>query len=450
LENIHLSNTPVAIEGGDNTTVLQGTPANSYISAWGEGHSYTPNGPNNFQGSIQPVSRPASLLQADGKYYERSKPQYEQYRVSDFISARSVGATGDGHTDDTKALQKAINLASAQRKILFVDHGDYLVSKTIHVPAGSRIVGEAYSVILSYGRFFNNINSPKPVVQIGKPGETGTVEWSDMIVSTQGQQRGAILFEYNIKSPAGTPTGVWDVHARIGGFAGSNLQLAQCPTTPNVTITAANLDYDCIAAFLTVHITKSAAGIYLENNWIWTADHDVEDPQLRQITVYTGRGLLDESRSGPVWLVGTAVEHHVKYEYQFVNTQDVFAGQVSAFQRSQFDQADDYCDRSKQRRHTINRTRAPLFHSHSLLDFTTRSSLRRLFRLMATLSRQLTVGVFELLTPTAFPFTAQDFIRSSTTILPIVRLKAMARSAKTESSVWRVTAVLSLFTMKTQ
>lgn len=106
--------------------------------------------------------------------------------------------------------------------------------------------------------------------------------------------------------------------------------LAQCPSTPDVTITAANLDSDCIAAFLTVHITKSAYGIYLENDWIWTADHDVEDPQLRQITVYAGRGLLDES-PGPVWLVGTSVEHHVKYEYQFVNAQNVFAGQVSRY-----------------------------------------------------------------------------------------------------------------------
>ena len=328
LENIHLSNVPIAVLGGANTTALAGTPTNSYISAWGEGHSYTPNGPNDFQGPIAPVSRPSSLLQSDGNYLQMSKPQYEQYSVRDFISARDVGATGDGHSDDTKALQKAINLALQQRKILFIDHGDYLVSKTVYIPPGSRIVGEAFSVILSHGPFFNNIKKPKPVVQIGKPGDSGTVEWSDMIVSTQGQQRGAILFQYNIKSPAGSPSGVWDVNARIGGFAGSNLQLAQCPTTPNITVTAANLDYDCISGFLTVHITKSAAGLYLENNWIWTADHDVEDPQLRQITVYNGRGLLDES-AGPVWLVGTAVEHHVKYEYQFVNAQNVFAGQAS-------------------------------------------------------------------------------------------------------------------------
>ena len=345
LENVHLSNVPVAVEGGNNRTALRGTPVNSYISAWGEGHSYTPNGPNDFQGFIQPVSRPASLLGADGGYYQRSKPQYEQYGRKHFISARDVGATGDGKTDDTKALQRAINLAVAKGKILFVDHGDYLVSKTIHIPAGSKIVGESYSVILSYGRYFNNINNPKPVVQIGKPGEVGAIEWTDMIVSTQGQQRGAILFEYNIKSPSSAPTGVWDVHARIGGFAGSNLQLAQCPTTPNITVTADNLNYQCIAAYLTVHITKHAAGLYLENDWIWTADHDVEDPQLRQITIYTGRGLLDESAAGPVWLVGTAVEHHVKYEYQFVNAGNVFAGQVrtsqSAYNLQQANSATD-------------------------------------------------------------------------------------------------------------
>ncbi|KAK3722123.1 hypothetical protein LTR37_002556 [Vermiconidia calcicola] len=328
LENIHLNNVRIAIENGNNATVLEGTPSNSYIAAWAMGHSYTPNGPNNFSGTIAPAPRSAGLIDVSGNYYQRSKPQYEQYTASAFISARDQGATGNGRTDDTSALQEAIYAALAQQKILFVDHGDYLVSSTIYIPPGSRMVGESYSVILSYGSFFNNINTPKPVVQIGKPGDLGVIEWSDMIVSTQGQQRGAILFEYNINSPTTTPTGVWDVHARIGGFAGSELLLAQCPTTPNTTVTASNLDNECIAAFLTVHITPSAAGIYLENDWVWVADHDVEDEELTQITVYAGRGLLDESTTGPVWLVGTSVEHHVKYEYQFANTRNVFAGQI--------------------------------------------------------------------------------------------------------------------------
>ena len=334
LENVYLSGVPIAVQGAGNITALQGTPANTHIAAWGEGHAYTPTGPNNFEGPITPVNRPGSLLEVGGKYYERSKPQYQQYPVTDFLSVRSSGATGNGHTDDTAALQRAITQAKAQNKILFVDQGDYLISRTIYVPDGSRIVGESYSVFLSYGEFFNNINSPQPMVQIGKPGESGSIEWSDMIVSTQGQQRGAILVEYNLNSPSSSPSGIWDVHARIGGFAGSDLQIAQCPTTPNITVTAANLDQNCIAAYLTMHLTKSSSGLYLENNWLWTADHDVEDPMLRQITIYAGRGLLVDSQAGVFWLYGTAVEHYTKYQYQFADTKDVVAGQIQTGKQS--------------------------------------------------------------------------------------------------------------------
>ena len=148
-------------------------------------------------------------------------------------------------------------------------------------------------------------------------------------LSYPGQQQGAILVQYNLNSPSSTPSGIWDVHARIGGFAGSNLQLTQCPTSPTVTMTSANVVKKCIAAFLSFHITVSGSGLYMENDWIWTADHDVEDPSLRQITVYTGRGFLDESKTGTVWMVGTSVEHFTLYQYQFANTKNVFAGQVS-------------------------------------------------------------------------------------------------------------------------
>lgn len=269
IENVVLNNVPVAVAGPGNTTALAG--GTRTIAAWGEGHSYTPNGPNNFENAIPPNLRPASLVSGN-KYYERSKPQYEQYPVSSFISARSQGATGNGQTDDTAALQRAVRLAKAQNKILFLDQGDYILTSTLYIPSGSRIVGESYSVLLSRGAFFNNIYLPQPVVQLGKPGELGSIEWSDCIVSTQGQQRGAILIEYNLASSPSSPSGLWDVHTRIGGFAGSNLQVANCPTTPNITVTAANLNQNCIAAYLTFHATKLSSGLYMENNWLWVAE----------------------------------------------------------------------------------------------------------------------------------------------------------------------------------
>lgn len=35
-----------------------------------------------------------------------------------------------------------------------------------------------------------------------------------------------------------------------------------------------------------------------------------------------------ESTTGPFWLVGTAVEHHSLYQYQFADTTNIFASQL--------------------------------------------------------------------------------------------------------------------------
>ncbi|KAL5430538.1 hypothetical protein PMIN07_007831 [Paraphaeosphaeria minitans] len=340
LENVKLANVQQAVVG-TNGTLLAGSSATTVIDAWADGHRYlpefplgpqtqTPLAPVEATGPIAATKRPASLLDSTGKYYERSKPQYEKLSVDQFLSARTLGAKGDGKTDDTKALNDALQKAKAEGKILFVDAGYYKVSGTVYVPAGSRIVGEALSsVILASGPFFGDMKNPKPVVQIGTQGEHGSIEWSDFLVSTQGPNAGAILIEYNLFS-TGEPAGLWDVHARIGGFAGSHLQQEQCIKEPEETTTAVNLKKECIASYLSLHITPWASGVYMENNWLWVADHDLDDSlnNNTQITVYAGRGLLDQSVQGRVWLYSTAVEHHVKYEYQFVDTRDVVMGQI--------------------------------------------------------------------------------------------------------------------------
>ncbi|TAQ83887.1 hypothetical protein B7494_g7784 [Chlorociboria aeruginascens] len=335
LDNVHFSNVPVAVQGPQGTVLPGG---NMTVTGWGQGHSYTANATTNFQKPITAFSRPQSLT-TNGDIYTRSKPQYEAVPLTKFISIRSQGAKGDGQTDDTVVINTVLKTAASLGQIVFFDAGTYKVTSTIYIPPGSKIVGESYSVIMGSGAFFSSITAPQPIISVGLAGETGIVEWSDMVVSTQGATAGAILIEWNLASPEATPSGMWDVHARIGGFAGSELQLADCPITPssssNTTTvapysntTSTSVNTNCIAAFLTMHITPSASGLYLENNWFWTADHDIEDPSLTQITIYTGRGILCESTAGNIWLVGTAVEHHSLYQYQFVNTKNIFAGQV--------------------------------------------------------------------------------------------------------------------------
>lgn len=252
------------IVGGAGNSVLLATAAGSLtVAAWGLGNSYSgTSGPAMFSGAFAPNSR--SGLTAGADFYERSKPQYENFPTSEFVSVRDAGAKGDGVTDDSDVLNAIIAAVAAVGKIIYFDAGDYLVTKTIYIPAGSRITGETYPVILSSGAYFGDIDNPMPVVQVGQAGETGNIEWSDMIVSTKGAQAGAILIEYNLASLSSTPAGLWDVHTRIGGFAGSDLSLANCPKTPEINITADNVPAQCIAASMSMHITASATGLYME------------------------------------------------------------------------------------------------------------------------------------------------------------------------------------------
>ncbi len=343
LENVYFKNVRTAVQGPKNATALAGTSGSLRVAAWGQGHQYSPTGPASFQGIIPEFFRPKGLSAGD-VYYQRSKPSYAAIPVSQFSSTRAAGAKGNGIADDTAALQKAINAASISGQIVFFDAGTYRVTKTLYVPRNSKLIGESYSVIMSSGPFFAKIKHPKPVVQVGQPGEVGSVEWSDMIVSTQGSQAGAVLIEWNLATFGGQ-SGMWDVHTRIGGFAGSNLQSNDCPapinsdapsntnaTSSNTTVStswkgsfqnstasgwnttspssahnnSSNASSSCMGAFMSMHITAAATGLYMENVWLWTADHDLDSTLPKSantnITVYAGRGLYIESQKGNIWL----------------------------------------------------------------------------------------------------------------------------------------------------
>ncbi|KAJ5662530.1 Pectin lyase fold/virulence factor [Penicillium maclennaniae] len=313
LENIILDDVTVAVKGASGTILAGGSTT---ISAWGQGHKYTPDGPTNFQGALTAPTRPGALLASgSSNYYTKSKPQYEASPTSSFVSIRTAGAKGDGSTDDTSAIQSALTSAASSGQIVYFDAGTYKVTNTLYFPPGSRVVGEAYPVIMASGSVFSIMSEPVPVVQVGKSGESGSIEWSDMIVSTQGSTPGAVLIEWNLAANAGS--GMWDVHTRIGGFTGSEQQVAQCPTSSAVSAA-------CEVAYMSMHITSTASDVYLENVWLWTADHDLDSAQNTQISVYSGRGLLVEGKN--IWLYGTAVEHHQLYQYQFSGASNVVAG----------------------------------------------------------------------------------------------------------------------------
>ncbi|CAL3973290.1 unnamed protein product [Diplocarpon coronariae] len=321
LENVIFTNVSVAVQGPSSIS-LAGSSGTTTVAGWVQGNVYSPTGPNKALSPVSSFVRPASLLKGT-RFYTRSKPQYETTLSADFYSVRAAGAKGDGVTDDSVVIQDLLNSATASGKVVYFDYGVYKITSSITIPPGAKIVGESYPTILGSGPYFSNINNPVPVVRVGTDkGQTGVVEWSDMIVSTQGAAAGAVLIQWNLASPASTPSGMWDVHTRIAGFKGSSLQTPQCATT------VAQPNLNCIAAFQSMRVSSIATGLYMENVWLWAADHDLDDVLNNgtRITAYAGRGLSVESTTGNLWLIGTAVEHHVLYQYQFANTKNIFMG----------------------------------------------------------------------------------------------------------------------------
>lgn len=73
-----------------------------------------------------------------------------------------------------------------------------------------------YFVYQGTGSNFQSQTNPKPVVQVGASGSSGSVEITDMLFSTRGPTPGAIVVEWNVKGTSPASAGMWDSHIRIG------------------------------------------------------------------------------------------------------------------------------------------------------------------------------------------------------------------------------------------
>jgi glucan 1,3-beta-glucosidase len=147
------------------------------------------------------------------------------------------------------------------------------------------------------------------MLQVGKPGEVGVVEFTDMLFTVADVLPGAILVEVNMRGANQGDVSFHNSHYRIGGAADSKTETS-CQTTGD----------PCPAAFLLTHLRETSS-TYIEDAWLWAADHDLDGDYNQQIG--SGRGILIEATEG-TWLVGIGSEHHTLYAYQFNNAANVF------------------------------------------------------------------------------------------------------------------------------
>uniref|UniRef100_V5EV57 Rhamnogalacturonase A/B/Epimerase-like pectate lyase domain-containing protein n=1 Tax=Kalmanozyma brasiliensis (strain GHG001) TaxID=1365824 RepID=V5EV57_KALBG len=323
LDNIAIKNVRAAVTTGQGVTLLDGCDEPSVIESWVQG--FAAEGRKSLQqaqsGSDLEIYRPASLVASNKPsqpWFSRSRPQYKWASVSDFVNVKELGCAGDGVTDDSASLQEILDDASASGKIVYVPHGTYYLESTVTFPPGTRIVGQVWPVLMGGGALYQNASDPQPVVRIGQRGDSGVMEISDIIFSTRGPAPGAIVVEWNIREQEGMQgsAAIWDSHIRLGGFAGTHLEADKCARE-------LPLKEGCRASFLGLHLTTDSSA-YIENVWVWTADHDLDYGNRAQVNILSGRGILIESCEGPVWMYGGASEHAILYQYNIVGASNIF------------------------------------------------------------------------------------------------------------------------------
>ncbi|KAK3377556.1 glycoside hydrolase family 55 protein [Podospora didyma] len=313
LENVLVDSSTVKVGG---TTVLTGSiePGVSWI----RGNVYHANStnPKPSNGQKMLTSRPQTLVNGTGFYHTVVPPTYAEYDIAQVINIKDVAkypVAGDGTQDDTANIQAILNSAASGNKVVYFPYGTYLLSDTLLIPPGSRLVGEAWTQLSGTGAKFKDINNPTPIIKVGNPGDVGVAQMSDFVFTVADILPGAILVQVNMAGGDGKPgtVGFFNCHFRIGGALGSKTQ-TNCRTPQN-----------CLAARLNLHLAATSSS-YWENTWSWTADHDLDGSH----TVYPGTlgGFLIEAAGNGTWILGSGVEHHVLYQVNIHNAKNVFIG----------------------------------------------------------------------------------------------------------------------------
>jgi glucan 1,3-beta-glucosidase len=205
------------------------------------------------------------------------------------LNVLDYGAKGDGVTDDTAAIQAAINAGN----VVFLPFGFYVVSSTLTLHNNSVLLGENLSTFIAKANApaFSNAAQPTPLI-LTPQGASTVVFLIDLIFTAGSDLPGLVMIDWQ----AGSNSGVWDVHYRL---------------------------YYTIAQNWVIH--NSGAGGYFENVWLWTADHAIDPQPGGELNVTNPNGLLIENNApGAVYLIGTASEHAWNYQYNLSGASDVY------------------------------------------------------------------------------------------------------------------------------
>ncbi|KAH1736213.1 hypothetical protein KXV22_006785, partial [Aspergillus fumigatus] len=187
IQNVGFFNVETAIQDSAKGQVLLAGGNEVLKDAWGFGMTVdnSTSAATFINGQDIPVMNRTEALIGPNAYvkpnlYTRRRPRYDNLRAGEVVNVKTLGAKGDGKTDDTVVLNNILSQAANLSSVVFFPFGVYVIRDTLRVPVGSRITGQAWSQIMATGPKFEDMKNPHVAVQVGQPGDTGIVEIQDM------------------------------------------------------------------------------------------------------------------------------------------------------------------------------------------------------------------------------------------------------------------------------
>lgn len=228
--------------------------------------------------------------------------------MSSWVSVAKYGAKGDGITDDTQAIQKAID----ENENVFVPEGWYRITNTIKMRKGTKLIGlHPYStqfVLAESTPAFSGFGSPVAIVESSEGGDDilngigmNTGAYNNRAVGVKWMA-GEKSYLNDVKFVGGHGT-MWKPSQNGGprnGYAMRSAQISS-PTNP-VAIQGLDMAWD--NQYWSLWITNGGGGTIKD---VWSAN------------TYATAGMYASNTSTPAKLYAISIEHHVREEARFDN-----------------------------------------------------------------------------------------------------------------------------------